>query len=83
MLRLYLPGVRWRVQGTHRRRGVPSPPHPLRLQAGARLRVLDDAGGEHDVVLDRVGARGRSDIVASARPERESPPSTWSWRLHR
>jgi 16S rRNA (uracil1498-N3)-methyltransferase len=74
MLRLYLPGVR---AGEHRVQIAGAEfrhLRTLRLQPGARLRVLDDAGGEHDVVLDRVGAReavGR--IVASARPVRESP----------
>lgn len=74
MLRLFLPGVRAGESHVH----ITGPElrhlRTLRLQPGARLRVLDDAGGEHDVVLDRVGAReaiGR--IVSSARPARESP----------
>ena len=74
MLRLYLPGVRAGESRVHIAGAEFRHLRTLRLEAGARLRVLDDAGGEHDVVLDRVGAReaiGR--IVASARPERESP----------
>jgi 16S rRNA (uracil1498-N3)-methyltransferase len=74
MLRLYLPGVHAGESRVHIAGAEFRHLRTLRLQAGARLRVLDDAGGEHDVVLDRVGAReaiGR--IVASARPERESP----------
>jgi 16S rRNA (uracil1498-N3)-methyltransferase len=74
MLRLYLPGVRAGEPLVHIAGAEFRHLRTLRLQAGARLRVLDDAGGEHDVVLDRVGARdavGR--IVASARPVRESP----------
>jgi 16S rRNA (uracil1498-N3)-methyltransferase len=74
MLRLYLPGMRHgdlhvRIAGAELRHL-----RTLRLAPGARLRVLDDAGGEHDVVLERLAAReavGR--IVASARPARESP----------
>ena len=45
----------------------------LRLGPGDRLRVFDDAGREHEVVLDRVSAReavGR--IVATSVPARES-----------
>ncbi len=74
MVRLFLPDVRLgdaqvRVAGAELRHL-----RTLRLAPGARLRVLDDTGGEHDVVLERLGAReavGR--IVASARPRRESP----------
>jgi len=74
MLRLYLPGVRHgdlnvRIAGAELRHL-----RTLRLAPGARLCVLDDAGAEHDVVLERLAGReavGR--IVASARPVRESP----------
>ncbi len=74
MLRLHLPGLRpgdlsVRIAGPDLRHL-----RVWRLASGDRLRVLDGAGGEHDVVLERVGAReatGR--IVASARPVRESP----------
>ena len=74
MLRLYVPSL------------APGDPHvrivgaelrhvrTLRLAPGGRVRVLDDAGGEHEVVLERVGTReavGR--IIRSARPARESP----------
>jgi len=74
MLRLYLPDAR--VGAAHVRIAGAELRHvrTLRLAPGARLRVLDDDGAEHDVVLERVGAReavGR--IVASARPARESP----------
>ncbi len=74
MLRLYVPGVRAgnaqvRIEG-------PALRHlrTVRLPPGARLRILDDAGGEHDVVLERRGAReavGR--VLASHHPVRESP----------
>src|SRR5262249_22096003 len=74
MLRLYLPGVRASDELVH----IAGPElrhlRTLRLAPGVRLRVLDDTGGEHDVVLERAGAReavGR--IVASAWPARESP----------
>jgi 16S rRNA (uracil1498-N3)-methyltransferase len=74
MLRLYLPSVRpgdleVRIAGAELRHL-----RTLRLAPGARLRVLDDSGAEHDVVLERLGARqalGR--ILASVRPQRESP----------
>jgi 16S rRNA (uracil1498-N3)-methyltransferase len=74
MLRLYLPAVRpgelhVRIAGAELRHL-----RTLRLAPGARLRVLDDSGAEHDVVLEHLAAReavGR--IVASARPQRESP----------
>jgi 16S rRNA (uracil1498-N3)-methyltransferase len=74
MLRLYLPGIRAgesqvRIAGAEFRHL-----RTLRLAPGARLRVLDDAGAEHDVVLERVAAREAvGHIVASARPVRESP----------
>jgi 16S rRNA (uracil1498-N3)-methyltransferase len=74
MPRLYLPGVRdgdlqVRIAGAELRHL-----RALRLVPGARLHVLDDAGGVHDVVLERVAAReavGR--ILASTRSARESP----------
>ena len=74
MLRLYVPGVRAgdaqvRIEGPELRHL-----RTVRLTPGARLRVLDDAGGEHDVVLERLGAReavGR--VLASHHPVRESP----------
>ena len=74
MLRLYLPGVHAGESRVHIAGAELRHLRTLRLQAGARLRVLDDAGGEHDVVLDRVGAREAvGHIVASTRPVRESP----------
>jgi 16S rRNA (uracil1498-N3)-methyltransferase len=74
MLRLYVPGLRpgdqaVRIAGAELRHL-----RTLRLAPGAHLRVLDDAGGEHDVVLERLAGReaiGR--IVTSTRPVRESP----------
>lgn len=74
MLRLYLPGLRQgdpevRIAGAELRHL-----RTLRLAPGARLRVLDDAGGEHEVVVERLTGReaiGR--IVTSTRPARESP----------
>jgi 16S rRNA (uracil1498-N3)-methyltransferase len=74
MLRLFVPGLRHgdhavRITGAELRHL-----RTLRLAPGSRLRVLDDAGGEHDVVLERLGGReaiGR--VVTSARPRRESP----------
>ncbi len=74
MLRLYLPGLgrgdlRVRIVGAELRHL-----RTLRLAPGARLRALDDAGGEHEVVLERLTGReavGR--VVASTRPARESP----------
>ena len=74
MLRLYVPGVRAgdrqvRIEGPELRHL-----RTVRLAPGAHLRVLDDAGGEHDVVVEELGARqaiGR--IVASSQPLRESP----------
>jgi len=74
MLRLFLPGVRAGASRVHIAGAELRHLRALRLQPGGRLRVLDDAGGEHDVVLDRIGAReatGR--IVSGARPVRESP----------
>lgn len=48
--------------------------HALRLGPGDRLCVFDDAGREHEVVLDRVGTRdavGR--VVATSTRSHESP----------
>lgn len=48
--------------------------HALRLGPGDRLCVFDDAGREHEVVLERVGSReavGR--VVATSLASRESP----------
>lgn len=74
VLRLFVPAARAaagrvRITGPELRHL-----HTLRLAAGARLVVLDDGGTEHEVVLEQVTSRaavGR--VVASARPERESP----------
>src|SRR5262249_60746918 len=74
MLRLYLPGVR--AGATRVRIAGPEFRHlrALRLAPGARLRVLGADGLEHDVVLERVGAREAAGlVVASASPVRESP----------
>ena len=47
----------------------------LRLAPGARLRVLDDAGGEHDVVVEELGARrgDRANRRQQSAASRESP----------
>jgi 16S rRNA (uracil1498-N3)-methyltransferase len=73
MLRLYLPSLRPGDLHAHITGAELRHVRTLRLAPGARVRAIDDSGGEHDVVLERIGAReavGR--IVASARPERES-----------
>jgi 16S rRNA (uracil1498-N3)-methyltransferase len=73
MLRLYLPGVhagatRIRIAGAEFRHL-----RTLRLAPGARLCVLGEDGLEHDVVLERIGAREANGVVvASTRPSRES-----------
>jgi 16S rRNA (uracil1498-N3)-methyltransferase len=73
MLRLYVPGAtpadgRLRITGDELRHL-----RTLRLRPGAHLRVLDDTGAEHDVVLERLEARvAEARIVATTRPERES-----------
>jgi 16S rRNA (uracil1498-N3)-methyltransferase len=47
--------------------------HALRLVAGDRLRVFDDDGREHEIVLDRVTSREASGrVVASWEASRES-----------
>lgn len=74
MLRLYLPSLRPGDLHVHIAGAELRHVRTLRLAAGACVRVIDDAGGEHDVVLERVSGReavGR--IVASAHPVRESP----------
>jgi 16S rRNA (uracil1498-N3)-methyltransferase len=74
MLRLYVPGAtpadgRLRITGNELRHL-----RTLRLRPGAHLRVLDDGGAEHDVILERIEARAaEARIVATVRPERESP----------
>ncbi len=73
-LRLWIPGVRAgdgavRITGSELRHL-----RTLRLAPGAVLRILDDAGGEHDVVLERLGVREAiAQVVASHQPDRESP----------
>jgi 16S rRNA (uracil1498-N3)-methyltransferase len=73
MLRLYVPGTipadgRLRITGNELRHL-----RTLRLRPGAHVRVLDDTGAEHDVVVERIEARAaEARIVATARPERES-----------
>ena len=48
--------------------------HALRLGPGDRLSVFDDAGREHEVVLDRVGTRDAVGyVVATSLASRESP----------
>jgi 16S rRNA (uracil1498-N3)-methyltransferase len=48
--------------------------HALRLGPGDRLCVFDDAGHEHEVVLDRVTTReAMARVVATSRTSRESP----------
>jgi 16S rRNA (uracil1498-N3)-methyltransferase len=74
MLRLYVPGVRPDDAHVHIAGAELRHLRTVRLAPGARLHVLDDAGGEHEVVLERLGAReavGR--MVASSWPVRESP----------
>lgn len=74
MLRLYLPSLRPGDLHAHITGAELRHVRTLRLAAGARVRIIDDSGGEHDVVLERVSAReavGR--VVASAHPVRESP----------
>lgn len=75
MLRLYLPDAvvtaeaPLRIDGAELRHL-----HTLRLGAGDRVCVLDGQGGEHDAVLEQVGARAATArVVASRRPVRESP----------
>jgi 16S rRNA (uracil1498-N3)-methyltransferase len=74
MLRLWVPGVRAgdatvRIAGAELRHL-----RTLRLAPGSTLRVLDDAGGEHEVVLERLDAREAvARVVSSHRPDRESP----------
>jgi 16S rRNA (uracil1498-N3)-methyltransferase len=76
MLRLYVPGPRaadgtLRIAGAERRHL-----QTLRLGPGDRLRVFDDEGHEHEVVLDRVSTReavGRivATVATSADPTLE------------
>lgn len=48
--------------------------HALRLGPGDRLCVFDDAGREHEVVLDRVGTREAvGHVVATSTASRDSP----------
>jgi 16S rRNA (uracil1498-N3)-methyltransferase len=74
MLRLWVPGVRAgdatvRIAGAELRHL-----RTLRLVPGSTLHVLDDAGGEHEVVLERLDAREAvARVVASHQPDRESP----------
>lgn len=73
MLRVYVPGVR--TDGAQARIAGPELRHlrALRLAPGARLRILDDTGAEHDVVLEQLGAREAiARVVASSHPRRES-----------
>ena len=74
MLRLYVPGLRHGDQAVRIAGAELRHLRTLRLAPGSRLRVLDDTGAEHDVVLERLTGReaiGR--VVASTRPLRESP----------
>lgn len=74
MLRLFVPragaeGARVRIAGPELRHL-----HVHRLAAGDRLVVFDEHGDEHEVRLERVGARVAEAIVlATRRPVRESP----------
>ena len=72
MLRLYVPSAVGadgvvRIGGAERRHL-----HTLRLGAGDRLRLFDDAGAEHEVVLERLTTReaiGRVVATVPAAPE--------------
>lgn len=73
MLRLFVPttartGTRLRITGTELRHL-----RTLRLGPGDRLAVFDEAGEEHEVVLEALGARAAdAAILRSHRPTRES-----------
>lgn len=74
MLRLFVPAAR--AAGPVIRIGGAELRHlrVLRLAPGARFVVFDDAGEEHDVRLERLGARAAEAVVlATRRPVRDSP----------
>jgi 16S rRNA (uracil1498-N3)-methyltransferase len=74
VLRLFVPGAQLegpcvRIVGNELRHL-----RTLRLTPGARLIVFDEDGNEHEVRLERVGARDAEAVVLSThRPARESP----------
>jgi 16S rRNA (uracil1498-N3)-methyltransferase len=73
MLRLFVPsaqaeGPRLHITGAELRHL-----RALRLGPGARLCVFDEHGAEHEVQIERLGARAvEAAILATRRPERES-----------
>lgn len=73
MLRLFVPGAhaagpRLRIAGAELRHL-----RTLRLGPGDRLYVFDERGGEHEVRIERLGARAAdATVLASRRPARES-----------
>lgn len=75
MLRLYLPAaVPTATAPLHITGAELRHLQTLRLGPGDRLCVLDGDGGEHEAILEQVGARtATARIVASRRPVRESP----------
>jgi 16S rRNA (uracil1498-N3)-methyltransferase len=74
VLRLYVPAApapdgRVQISGAELRHL-----HTVRLGPGERLRLFDAAGAEHEVVLERIGARTAvARVVATVRVSRESP----------
>ncbi len=74
MLRLFVPGARAEAGRVRISGGELRHLRTLRLEAGARLAVFDDQGREHEVVIERVGAREAwATVLATQRPARESP----------
>jgi 16S rRNA (uracil1498-N3)-methyltransferase len=74
MLRLYVPELPGPDGIVRIPRGELRHLHTLRLGAGDRLRVFDEAGREHEIVLERVTTReatGR--VVATSLASQESP----------
>jgi len=73
VLRLHLPGRPATGEPVAISREQVRHLHALRLVAGDRLRVFDDDGREHEIVLDRVTSREASGrVVASWEASRES-----------